>query len=252
MNSQLNEGVMVTEAAELTLPEGCKQGQLLYRVHFRIDTPSYHSNKGLGFHNDEDKKHFADAASAFLAEQGFEPERGPYMTKGGFSRLYMHPDEFSGEVTMEDIHLIHEALDDHDNVFKSRKWTDVLEAYEVISIPELTRRLVLFKEDIKDIISQRFVTTRKDKYWPVSAWAGYAMELPAFRLHTSKRKNPVIESQYRHLTQGVLKIVDEMVKQGTFKRLENEQGKRFYRSANKTEQKALAAKEKSSTTTLAM
>lgn len=143
-------------------------GKEYAKVYFNIESEGY-SYPSFCF-TEEQRKKFTDDINRIFSSIGWkceEPERkfsGVCATwKKGKSHLYMHPQQFNGEVLKNDIKEVAEALQSG-NVF-SLRWVDIHETVYDISDEEYHEYLHKKEENIRTDLYSNFGTTRRNKYY---------------------------------------------------------------------------------------
>lgn len=226
---------------QVILPEGFTASeQCFYRVHFRLETPTYRQASSAYPHFDPPElgDAFYNDACAFLTALGFhfKDANVPAHCKtnafiGDHGKLHIHPDDFAGALEHHNIERIHAALENRKGTFASRGWTDVYEALEIISQEELATRLTLSEHTIKERILVKFKTTRRNKFCHVGSWSLFVDRLPGFSFLCPEKLYPVIEKHIQAL-------VDDLVLDGRLIHTVFE-NKPYYRAANATELKKI-------------
>ena len=106
-------------------------GNEYVRVYFRIDTPSYHYERG--FSSTEDRDSWNTEASNLISSFGIMEDSG-YKVDNGKEKcayLYAHPQNISGVVLKNDVQKIAEAISNMK--LSSIRWVDLYETVYVIS-----------------------------------------------------------------------------------------------------------------------
>lgn len=243
-----NHGVERNYRSELKFPEGTgfTPGEIFNQVYFRINTPSYR-NKGIGFQSPAEEAAFYQSVRQFMSQFGFEAgQYANYIHASPCEKLHIHPDEISGVVRSDKIQAIHDAIAElpRDSVFFSFGCTDVYQPYELVDREEVLKRLQYWKSDIKTNILESLATKSKGEFKEVPVFSYYVRPELGFsftlkdsesRAHSGSRLG-----QHFDLVEREAKaIFDDLERAGLLVSSHSSSGHYFYRSANKTEQRAL-------------
>lgn len=141
-------------------------GKEYAKVYFNMETEGY-GYPSFSF-TDEQREKFTDDINRIFSSIGWiceEPERKLSGVcarwRKGKSHLYMHPQQFSGEVLKNDIQEVAKALQSG-TVF-SLRWVDIRETVYDISNEEYKDYLESRKKEICTALYEDFGTTRRDK-----------------------------------------------------------------------------------------
>ena len=141
-------------------------GKEYAKVYFNMESEGY-CYPSFSF-TEEQREKFTDDINRIFSSIGWmceEPERKLSgvcaIWKKGKSHLYMHPQQFSGEVLKNDIKEVAEALQSG-TVF-SLRWVDIHETVYDISNEEYKAYLEGKRKDICIDLYDNFGTTRRDK-----------------------------------------------------------------------------------------
>ena len=206
-------------------------GNEYVRVYFRIDTPSYHYEKG--FSSTEDRDSWNTEASNLISSFGIMEDSG-YKVDNGKEKcayLYAHPQNISGVVLKNDVQKIAEAISNMK--LSSICWVDLYETVYVISDNEYQEYLDGRKDEIRKALFEKSATTRTTKYCAAFDVArNIAGIVRLNRLGHNDGKNYGSGQTIEY----ILKVADEMIEEGYLKYFERD-GYKYIRSLNKTEQK---------------
>ena len=205
-------------------------------VHFRIEAEGY-GYPTFSF-TEEGRKAFYNEVYTALKPLGWNIENeggnGYCMTvTHGNSHLYLHPQDFSGEVLKNDIKALAEALKKH-NTFYLR-WVDLYNTVYDISDKEYTEYLEAKDSEIRKKLFETAATTRTTKFFnafDVARSIAGSFRLNRLGLNDGKNYGGGQTIDY------ILKVADTMIEEGYLKYFE-ENGCKYIRSLNKTEQKKL-------------
>ena len=206
-------------------------GNEYVRVYFRIDTPSYHYERG--FSSTEDRDKWDTEASNLISSFGIMEDSG-YKVDNGKEKcayLYAHPQNISGVVLKNDVQKIAEAISNMK--LSSIRWVDLYETVYVISDNEYQEYLDGRKDEIRKALFEKSATTRANKYcaaFDVARHIAGMVRLNRLGLNDGKNYGSGQTIEY------ILSVADEMIEEGYLKYFERD-GYKYIRSLNKTEQK---------------
>ena len=206
-------------------------GNEYVRVYFRIDTPSYHYERG--FSSTEDRDSWDTEVSNLISSFGIMEDSG-YKVDNGKEKcayLYAHPQNISGVVLKNDVQKIAEAISNMK--LSSIRWVDLYETVYVISDNEYQEYLDGRKDEIRKALFEKSATTRANKYcasFDVARNIAGMVRLNRLGLNDGKNYGSGQTIEY------ILSVADEMIAEGYLKYFE-EDGFKYIRSLNKTEQK---------------
>lgn len=205
-------------------------GNEYVRVYFRIDTPTYDYRNSW---ETEEREAWLKEASDLIASFGIMEDSG-YKVENGKEKcayLYAHPQNISGVVLKNDVKRIAEAISNMK--LSSIRWVDLYETVYVISDNEYQEYLYRRKDEIRKALFEKSATTRANKYcaaFDVARNIAGMVRLNRLGLNDGKNYGSGQTIEY------ILKVVDEMIEEGYLKYFE-EDGFKYIRSLNKTEQK---------------
>ena len=209
-------------------------GKEYVNVHFRMET------KGYGYPSfsftEEDRKTFDTELAKVFTALGWKCKEKSYSgscstwTKGK-QHLYLHPQEFSGEVLKNEVKKIAESLEKH-NTFYLR-WVDLYETVYDITDLEYAKILSQKNEDIKKSLLECSKTTRRSKYYYAFDVArGLANKFRLKRIGDNDGRNYGTGQTINHILGVVQCLIDEGYLVSAVKN-----DILFIRTINKTEQK---------------
>lgn len=205
-------------------------GNEYVNVYFNIDTPSYIN---FNFPTTEDRNKWKEEASKLIASCGIMEDSG-YKVENGKEKcayLYAHPQQISGVVLKNDVKKIAEAISKME--LSSIRWVDLRETVYVISDNEYNKYLDGKKEEIRKELFEKSATTRTTKYYAafdVAVHIAGKVRLNRLGLNDGKNYSGGQTIDY------ILNVADEMIEEGYLKYFE-ENGRKYIRSLNKTEQR---------------
>lgn len=205
-------------------------------VHFRIETAGY-QYPSFSFAEEDRNAFYAEVRNA-LEPLGWKLEKdvegwGCTYIVNGKSQLYLHPQDFSGEVLKNDIKAIAEALQKH-NTFYLR-WVDLYDTVYDISDNEYEEYLNGKNEEIRKVLFENCGTTRTSKfYYAFDVCRNLANRFRLRRIGLNDGRNCGTGQTIKHIQ----KIMDEMITEGLLIGAEKN-GNKMIRTPNKTEQKKM-------------
>lgn len=212
----------------------CDYGNEYVNVHFRIDTKGY-DYPSFCFSKEAKNAFDTELVRVFTA-LGWKCEKETNngscaVWTNGKSHLYLHPQDFSGEVLKNEVKQIAEALEKNNSFYL--KWVDLYETVYDISDNDYERYLDGKKEEIRKELFKKSATSRKTKFFrafDVARQVASVVRLSRLGLNDGKNYGSGQTIDY------ILDVAEEMISEGYLKCVENN-GQKFIRSLNKTEQK---------------
>ena len=206
-------------------------------VYFRIDTPLY-DDCIYDFKSDEDSEKWHAETSELIKSFGvmdgsiYDIER----SKEKQAYLYAHPQSISGVILKNDVKRIAEAIS---KMELSSIWSvDLYETVYVISDNEYEEYLNGRRDEIRKELFVESATPRITKYYNAFDIArSLADKFRLNRLGISDGKNYGSGQTIKY----ILNVADEMIEEGLLKSFE-QNGEKYIRSLNKTEQKKMKVK----------
>lgn len=214
-------------------------GNEYVNIYFRIEAPGY-SYPSFSFTEEGEKAFYIEIKNA-LQPLGWESEidaedwHCEYIKKGK-QHLYLHPQNFSGEVLKNEVKQIAEALRKH-NTFYLR-WVDLYETVYDISDSEYEEYLNSKEAEIRKTLFDNFTTTRTNKFYYVfDVCRSLADKFRLRRIGLNDGRN----SGSGQTIEFIGKVINNMIEEGLLIGAENN-GNKLIRSLNKAEQKKLKVK----------
>ncbi len=212
----------------------CDYGNEYVNVYFRMETKGY--NYPSFCFTEEDEKAFDTELVKVFTALGWKCEEEAHSgscatwTKGK-QHLYLHPQDFSGEVLKNEVKQIAEALEKNNSFYL--RWVDLYDTVYDISDSDYEKYLDGKKEEIRKKLFENSATTRTTKY--------YAVFDVVRHIAGMVRLNRLGLNDGRNYGSGqtidyILKVAKEMITEGYLKCFEKN-GQKYIRSLNKTEQK---------------
>lgn len=209
-------------------------GNEYVNVYFRMETKGY-EYPSFSF-TEEDRKAFDSELAEVFISLGWKCEEkacgGSCATwYKGKQHLYLHPQNFSGEVLKNEVKQIAEALKKR-NTFYLR-WVDLYETVYDMTDQEYEEILSAKDEDIKKSLLKNSKTTRTSKYY-------YAFDV-ARSLANKFRLSRIGDNDGRNYGTGqtikhILKVIQSLIEEGYLvSAMKNDT--LLIRTINKTEQK---------------
>ena len=205
-------------------------GNEYVNVYFNIDTPTYDYGNGW---ETEEREAWLKEASNLIASFGIMEDSG-YKVENGKEKcayLYAHPQQISGVILKNDVKKVAEAISNMK--LSSIRWVDLHETVYLISDSEYKKDLDGRKEEIRNALFEKSATTRANKYcaaFDVARRIAGIVRLNRLGLNDGKNYGSGQTIEY------ILSVADEMIAEGYLKYFE-EDGFKYIRSLNKTEQK---------------
>ena len=205
-------------------------------VHFRIETPAY---RPPAYYFEEANRHrFNVELTEAFARLGWTLENGEAngvctTVRKGKSNLYLHPQDFSGEVLKSEVKAIAEALRGHKSF--SLRWVDLYETIYDITDDAYYAYLDTQSGRIREEVLKASVTTRRNKYFRDYDIANHVAG--------KVRLNRIGDDDGKHVGAGktssyIIGIIDQLVEAGELATARSGNGFRMIRSLNKTELRA--------------
>jgi len=204
------------------------------KVHFCIETTGY-KHPEFAFSKENGDAFDREVKDIFHA-LGWNCETNAYAGRcstwtNGESHLYMHPQDFSGEVLKNEIKTVAEALSDA-KVFKL-KVVNIYETVYDITDEEYEAILSLKDEKIREVLLHVCKTTRTYNFYRAEDVAfKVAKKFRTPRVGNSDGKNGGMGQTAKH----ILSVIETLVSEGYL--ISNVQGNNILiRTINKSEQK---------------
>lgn len=210
-------------------------------THIRIEAKGY-GYPSFSF-SEEDRAEFYDTVLEVFEGLGWKVDR---MGGAGFcmdiskgkQTLYLHPQDFSGELLKNDIKKIVEALSGHDCF--SVRWVDLYDTVYDISDDDYAAFLETKRAEIRKYLFEHCGTKRVNQFYRL-----YDVKVSAANKYKLRRINK--DEGYNHCGQQTLNfvqgVIDSMISERLLIYAENN-GYSLVRSPNKTEQKKFKLCEK--------
>jgi hypothetical protein len=205
-------------------------------IYFRIDASCY-GYPSFSFEEEEEKAFYTEVRKSlqplgWQSEDGTEDWHCGYIKKGK-QHLYLHPQNFSGEVLKNEVKQIAEALQKHDTFYL--RWIDLYDTVYDISDSEYEEYLNSKISEIRKALFDNFATTRTNKFYYVfDVCRSLADKFRLRRIGLNDGRN----SGSGQTIEFIGKVIDKMIQEGLLIGSRNKEGK-LVRSLNKTEQKKL-------------
>lgn len=205
-------------------------------IYFRINASFY--RYPYNTYTKEEFVSFDEEAITVLQALGWEVKQKAYngrcttMVKGK-ARLYLHPQDISGEVLKNDIKAIAEALEE--NKTFHLELIQLYETYYDISNQEYESYLETKKEDIKNTILYMSKTPRRNRFYKIEIIISKVAEI--YQLNRVDIKDDY-HNGLGQTASYIRKIIEELIQKGYLvKAVEVENNREYIRTINKKEQK---------------
>lgn len=222
----------------LSLPTEFEVEEVFFNVHVRIDTPTYNHRDGcLKFTSDEARLRFNDNMLRLMAVVGMGKDGGWYYPDDGceYEYLHCHPDDISGVISAKRIGQLVRELDTG-NYGSTIRWVDVYEPHELISDSEVAKRVNFYESKIRETVLSRCETSRKTKFVGFQL-ASMVANCPGFSFAGCKGIGGYVEKIPESLVTKLEAILQELETVGWLNTM-TQNGQTYYRTSNKTEQRA--------------
>lgn len=203
-------------------------GSEYVNVYFRVETKGY-AYPSFSF-TEEDRKAYNAELDAIFSSLGWECEKSAYGGRCATwikekQHLYLHPQNFSGEVLKNEVKQIAEALEKR-NTFYLR-WVDLYETVYDMTSEEYENALSQKDEEIKKAILEKCKTTRTSKfYYACDVIRGFSDRFGIKQIGKEKCSGIVILH--------IRKIIETLIAEGYLVAARDNE---LIRTINKTEQK---------------
>ena len=212
-------------------------GNEYVNIHFRIDANYY--QYPYNNYTQEQQQEFNNEARNIFKSLGWEVDKeghGGYCMEisKGKQHLYLHPQDFSGEVLKNDIKQIAESLENN-NTFKLR-WVDLYNAVYDITDQEYEAYLTTKDNEIRKSLFEKCQTTRTNKYYYVyDVASSLAVKYRLARVGLDDGDHYGTGQTIEH----IIKIINQMIEEDYLVSAMDNNNINLVRSINKTEQKKL-------------
>lgn len=204
-------------------------------VHFRVRTKGY-EYPSFRFTEEERKEFHKDIKEAFTSIGWKETKKAalgrcPEWSKGK-SHLYMHPQDFSGEVLKSEVKQIAEVIEKR-NSFQLLQ-VDLYETVYDMSDKAYECILTSQDENITKEILQQCKTTRRNKFMPVREVANVIAD--KFRLKRIGKENTIVDFDNDQTGRHIICLMQSLIEKGYL--VSKTYNNRLYvRTINKEEQR---------------
>lgn len=204
------------------------------RVHFRIRTPAY--ERGNDWHGHGSDPFDAESREIFdrLGWSLAEPRSSccSATVRKGKAHLYLHPQEFSGEVLKREAVGIAEALSRAKEF--SLRWVDLYDTVYDMTDEAYIAYLAGQEERIRAEVLKASVTTRRTTFYRDYDVACHVAGIVRLRrIGEDDGRSGGAGKTANH----ILGVIDKLIAEGFLKTATSRNGNRLIRTLNKTEQK---------------
>lgn len=206
-------------------------------VHFRIDA-NYYRYPYTGY-TQEQQQDFNNEARNIFKAIGWEVDKeghGGYCMEisKGKQHLYLHPQDFSGEVLKNDIKQIAELLEN--NITFKLEWVDLYKTVYDITDQEYEKYLQIKDTEIRTALFEKCQTVRTNKFHYIYDVArSLADNYRLTRIGLNDGRNYGSGQTIEH----IIKIIEQMIEEKYLVCTMDRNGNKLVRTINKTEQKQL-------------
>jgi hypothetical protein len=206
-------------------------------VYFRINANYY--QYPYNNYSQEQQQEFRNEVNKIFKILGWENIEAKYSSScctvtQGKQHLYLHPQDFSGEVLKNNIKLIAEALENN-TTFKLR-WIDLYKTVYDIKDQEYEEYLTTKDTEIRTALFERCQTARTNKFYYIHDVArSLADNYRLARIGLNDGRNYGSGQTIEHIT----KIIEQMAEENYLVCATDKNNFKLVRSVNKTEQKKL-------------
>lgn len=211
-------------------------GNEYVEVHFRINAPAYRQGTYLSFTPEEHDQFYLEVGTVFRS-LGWEVTvqsagHGCMEVRKGKANLYLHPQDFSGEMPKSEVKALAEALEKHENF--SLEWVDLYET--VYDMPEEEYEAYLHTQE--EVIRQEVInlsrTHRRNRFYrdySVACMTASKVRLRRVGEKDGRRGGAVKTENY------IVRVISQMIDEGYLVAVTAADGSRLVRTVNKTEQR---------------
>lgn len=210
-------------------------GNEYVKVYFRVHTKGY-DYPDFSFAKEDKAAFNAELAKVFTA-LGWECKKNAHNGScatwhNGYSHLYLHPQEFTGEVLKNDVKTIAEALEN--NTTFRLQWVDLYETVYDMTDEEYEKILSKMDEEIRKAALQQCKTKRKTQFYYMDGIVRIlSNKFRLARINEDDGRRSEIGQTGKHITN----IINSLIAEGYLIVTKNNIGCTLVRTINKTEQK---------------
>ena len=212
-------------------------GNEYVEVHFRINAPAYYQGSYLGFTPEERDCFFCEATGIFQS-LGWNVKSSnisgscPEATRGK-ANLYLHPQDFSGEMMKRDVKTLAEALENHETFHL--EWVDLYQTVYDMTDEEYLVYLHSQDEKIRTEILSASKTARRYSFFrEYDVACAVASKVKLMRVGEEDGR---YSSGAGKTANYIVSLIPELVKEGYLVSAVARDGSRLIRAINKTEQR---------------
>lgn len=218
------------------IPEHFSVENPIFKIHLRIDTPSYRRTGHPGWQSDHARETFETEMHQIMAAAGMAKDNGYFFPEDGSDdeNIYTHPDDISGMMTIDRALAVINVLDTG-GFGSTLRWVDVYEVHERLSDEEALKRFEFSKATIRQRILDACQTKRKTTFKYLELTTA-VHSVPGFSFVGKKSFGTNFSAFPPALAEALGELRDNLVQEGWLKAYESDTGTVF-RTANKTEQR---------------
>lgn len=213
-------------------------GNEYVNVHFRIETNGYDYPNFI--FKSKDREHFTAEITKIFTDLGWECKEKDYNGRSstwmkGNSHLYLHPQDFSGEILKNEVKIVAEALTG--NKTFCLRWVDLYETVYDLSNEEYEKMLSIKNNEIRSTILQECKTSRTYLFHNKNALVNRIASLYHIPRIDDNNKTSYFRFMRTTTIKYITQIVDKLIEEGYIvETIDGDKGNSI-RTINKTEQK---------------
>ena len=212
-------------------------GEEYVDVHFRINAPAYYRGANLGFSPEEHDRFYQEVGTVFrsLGWNTTSPGKGHGCMDAnkGKAHLYLHPQEFSGEMLKREVKALAEALVKHTTF--SLEWVDLYQTAYDMTDDSYYAYLRGQTERIRaEILAESQTARRSLFYRDYSIACTVASKVKLRRVGEDDGEYSGGAGKTANFVVG---LIPQLINEGYLVSITDRDGSRMIRTINKTEQR---------------
>ena len=206
-------------------------------VYFRINAPAYYRGANLGFSPEEHDRFYQEVGTVFrsLGWDTTSPGKGHGCMDAnkGKAHLYLHPQEFSGEMLKREVRALAEALEKHDSF--SLELVDLYQTAYDMTDEDYYAYLRRQTERIRaEILAESQTARRSLFYRDYSIACTVASKVKLRRVGEDDGEYSGGAGKTANFVVG---LIPQLINEGYLVSITDRDGSRMIRTINKTEQR---------------